>query len=156
MEMSSACGSWEGRVGSMKLARLFCGTVAALRYRVHYRNDVRMEQKRRADAGRRCLGLLAQCSYSPFHKTTAQSQGAVGGDLDPSFIRTSSEQRPSSKNFPSLHVVIKEMQPLPTQINSTDAQCTALRDLMTVIRNINLHKYNKNLDIKLQNCKHYK
>lgn len=28
--MSSACGSLEGRVGSMKLARLFCGTVAAL------------------------------------------------------------------------------------------------------------------------------
>ena len=73
MEMSSACGSLEGRVGSMKLARLFCGTVAALRHRVYYRNDVRMEQNRRADAGRRCLGLLARYSCSPFHKTTAQS-----------------------------------------------------------------------------------
>jgi hypothetical protein len=73
MEMSSACGSLEGRVGSMNLARLFWGIVAALRHRVYYRNGVRMEQNRRADAGRRCLGLLAQRSYCPFHKTTAQS-----------------------------------------------------------------------------------
>jgi len=41
------------------------------------------------------------------------------------------------------------MQPMPTQINSTDAQRTALRDLTNVIRIISLHWYNKNLDIKL-------
>lgn len=58
--MSSACGSLEGRVGSMKLARLFCGTVAALRYRVYYRNDVRMEQ---TDAQTRVDAVLA-CSLS--------------------------------------------------------------------------------------------
>lgn len=83
MEKFSACGSLEGRVGSMKLASLFCGTFAALRHRVYYRNDVRMEQNRRADAGRRCLGLLAQCPTLHFTKLQHKARVRWAGILTP-------------------------------------------------------------------------
>jgi hypothetical protein len=55
------------------------------------------EENKRADAGRRYLGLFAPRSYSPIHKTTALNQASLGGDLEPWFIRNMSDKPPRSK-----------------------------------------------------------